>query len=57
MTACVHTNQLWDVTSDQTAVEIASTHGAEAGANALQQHALENYCTDNITVLVARFSN
>lgn len=46
---------LWDIVSDQLAVDLAAEHSATDAAETLQRHALENYCTDNITVLVARF--
>ncbi|WFD07253.1 protein-serine/threonine phosphatase [Malassezia vespertilionis] len=47
--------QLWDVVDDQTAVDlIADTHDPQAAAEQLLNHALDNFSTDNTTVMVIR---
>ncbi|KZO90732.1 protein serine/threonine phosphatase 2C [Calocera viscosa TUFC12733] len=47
---------LWDVVDDQSAVELVRniTNAQEASA-ILKQHALDNFSSDNISVLVVRF--
>ncbi|KAG8944259.1 Protein phosphatase 2C 1 [Tulasnella sp. 424] len=48
---------LWDVIEDQPAVElIRDCTTAQAAAEALVRHALDNFSHDNVTVLVVKFS-
>lgn len=47
--------QLWDVVSDQGAVDMVSPMSdAQAAADKLLQHALDNMSTDNMSILVVR---
>ena len=48
---------LWDVVSDQDAVDLVSqyTDSQEAAQNLLQ-HALENFSTDNTSVMIVKLS-
>ncbi len=49
--------QLWDVISDQDAVEhIAQETDAQASADKLLKYALDNFSTDNTSVMVVRFT-
>lgn len=49
---------LWDVTSDQAAVELVrEIDDAQEASQVLLQHALAHHTTDNVTVLVVRFKN
>lgn len=48
---------LWDVTSDQEAVDIVrAIDDAQDAARALLKHALANFSTDNTSVMVIRFN-
>lgn len=48
---------LWDVTSDQEAVDlIRNIDDAQDAAKALLKHALSNFSTDNTSVMVIRFN-
>ncbi|WFD44843.1 protein-serine/threonine phosphatase [Malassezia psittaci] len=47
---------LWDVVSDQDAVDhVVHEHDAQAAADQLLHYALDNFSTDNISVMVVRF--
>lgn len=47
---------LWDVVNDQDAVDFASKYDdAQQGAQMLLQHALENFSTDNTSVILVKF--
>ncbi|KOS15576.1 phosphoprotein phosphatase 2c [Malassezia pachydermatis] len=47
---------LWDVVNDQNAVELVSkVKDPQDAADTLLQHALDNFSTDNTSVMVARF--
>ncbi|KAF8738074.1 hypothetical protein AX14_012048 [Amanita brunnescens Koide BX004] len=47
---------LWDVVSDQNAVELVQdVHDAQKASEKLLQYALDHHTTDNVTVLVVRF--
>jgi protein phosphatase PTC1 len=53
--------QLWDVIDDQGAVDLARSvvasangNGPQAAAQALVKHALENFSSDNVSVLVVQ---
>lgn len=47
---------LWDVTSDQEAVDlIQHVEDAQEAARVLLKHALSNFSTDNVSVMVIRF--
>ncbi|KAJ6625643.1 phosphatase 2C-like domain-containing protein [Mycena sp. CBHHK59/15] len=49
---------LWDVTSDQAAIDlIRKTGDAQMASQKLLKHALSNHTSDNVTVLVVRFKN
>ncbi|KAJ8462655.1 hypothetical protein ONZ45_g3169 [Pleurotus djamor] len=49
---------LWDVTSDQAAVDlIRDIDDAQAASSKLLKHALSQHTTDNVTVLVVRFKS
>jgi protein phosphatase PTC1 len=49
---------LWDVTSDQAAVDlIHSVEDAQVASQMLLKDALANHTSDNVTVLVVRFKN
>ncbi|KAJ7346620.1 phosphatase 2C-domain-containing protein [Mycena albidolilacea] len=49
---------LWDVTSDQAAVDlIHGVEDAQTASDTLMKDALANHTSDNITVLVIRFKN
>lgn len=48
--------QLWDVTEDQDAVDlIRSTEDPQDASKRLLDHAMGNYSTDNLSVMVIRF--
>ena len=48
--------QLWDIASDQEAVDLVRPIGdAQAAARLLVDHAIRESSTDNITVIVVRF--
>lgn len=48
---------LWDVVNDQDAVNFASKYNdAQEGAQLLLQHALENFSTDNTSVILVKFA-
>ena len=50
--------QLWDVASDQDAVDlIRDIDDAQQASDTLLKHALSNHTTDNVTVLVVRFKH
>jgi len=49
---------LWDVADDQTAVElIRDVKDPQKASEVLKKHALDNFSSDNISVLVVRFHN
>ncbi|KAJ7783183.1 phosphatase 2C-like domain-containing protein [Mycena metata] len=49
---------LWDVTSDQTAVDlIREVEDAQVASQMLLKDAMANHTSDNVTVLVVRFKN
>jgi len=49
---------LWDVVSDQNAVELVrDVHDAQKASEKLLQYALDHHTTDNVTVLVVRFKD
>ena len=51
------TTQLWDVCADQIAVNlIRKIHSPEEAAETLVRYALEHFSTDNVSVMVVRFS-
>ncbi len=48
--------QLWDVTEDQDAVDlIRSTIDPQKASKVLLDFAMQNYSTDNLSVMVVRF--
>ena len=48
--------QLWDVTDDQTAVDlIRKVEDAQEASRVLLDYAITNYSTDNLSVMVIRF--
>lgn len=48
--------QLWDVTDDQTAVDlIRKVEDAQEASRVLLDYAITNYSTDNLSVMVVRF--
>jgi protein phosphatase PTC1 len=48
--------QLWDVTEDQDAVDlIRSTADPQKASKLLLDFAMQNYSTDNLSVMVVRF--
>jgi protein phosphatase PTC1 len=50
--------QLWDVCSDQEAVDlIRNIHDPQAASKALVEHALARFSTDNLSCMVVRFDN
>lgn len=50
--------QLWDVCSDQEAVELVRTiQDPQAASKALVEHALARFSTDNLSCMVVRFDN
>jgi len=50
--------QLWDVCEDQQAVDlIRSLQDAQEASKKLLDHAMGNYSTDNLSVMVIRFYN
>lgn len=50
--------QLWDVVSDQDAVDLVrGISDPKKAAEELLEHAYKKYSTDNVTVLVVRFRN
>lgn len=49
-------SQLWDVTQDQAAVDlIRSVNDPQDASKKLLDHAMTNYSTDNLSVMVIRF--
>ena len=49
-------SQLWDVTDDQTAVDlIRKVTDAQEASRVLLDYAITNYSTDNLSVMVVRF--
>lgn len=49
---------LWDVTSDQAAIELVrEIQDAQTASHKLLRHALAHHTTDNVTVLVIRFKH
>lgn len=51
-----HLHQLWDVCEDQDAVDLVrKTQDPQAASQKLLDHALSNYSTDNLSVMVIRF--
>lgn len=52
------TSQLWDVCSDQEAVDlIRGVHDPQAASKSLVDHALARFSTDNLSCMVVRFDN
>lgn len=50
--------QLWDVCSDQEAVDLVrNTHDPQAASKQLVDHALARFSTDNLSCMVVRFDN
>lgn len=50
--------QLWDVCEDQDAVNlIRKTTNAQQASQVLLDHAIQNYSTDNLSVMVIRFKD
>jgi protein phosphatase PTC1 len=50
--------QLWDVCSDQEAVDLVrQTHDPQAASKALVDHALARFSTDNLSCMIVRFDN
>jgi protein phosphatase PTC1 len=50
--------QLWDVCSDQEAVDlIRGIHDPQVASKALVDHALARFSTDNLSCMVIRFDN
>jgi protein phosphatase PTC1 len=50
--------QLWDVCSDQEAVDlIRHTSDPQAASRSLVEHALQRFSTDNLSCMVVRFDN
>jgi protein phosphatase PTC1 len=48
--------QLWDVTSDQSAIDLVrEIDDAQHASQKLLKHALSQHTTDNVTVVVVRF--
>jgi protein phosphatase PTC1 len=48
--------QLWDVAEDQIAVDlIRNTQDPQEASKKLLDHAITNYSTDNLSVMVVRF--
>jgi len=46
---------MWDVAEDQAAVDLVrSMKDAQAAAEKLLKHAMDNFSTDNVTVLLVR---
>ena len=51
-------DQLWDVCSDQEAVDlIRNNHDPQAASKILVDHALAHFSTDNLSVMVVRFDS
>lgn len=49
--------QLWDVTEDQDAVNlIRNKTDPQEASQVLLDHAIQNYSTDNLSVMVIRFN-
>ena len=49
------TQQLWDVAEDQAAVDLVrSMKDAQAAAEKLLKHAMDNFSTDNVAVMLVR---
>ena len=52
------TLQLWDVCSDQEAVDLVrNTQDPQAASKALVDHALARFSTDNLSCMIVRFDN
>jgi len=50
--------QLWDVCSDQEAVDLVrNTHDPQAASKQLVDHALARFSTDNLSCMVVRFDH
>ena len=50
--------QLWDVITDQSAIElIREVEDAQEASKKLMQHALDQRTSDNVTVVVIKFKN
>lgn len=50
--------QLWDVTEDQNAVDlIRKITDAQEASKALLDYAIQNYSTDNLSVMVVRLTS
>jgi len=55
-TKSLQRSQLWDVTDDQTAVDlIRKVEDAQEASRVLLDYAITNYSTDNLSVMVIRF--
>jgi protein phosphatase PTC1 len=53
-----HVQKLWDVVSDQSAVDLVrDTPDAQDASQKLLQYAISHHTTDNVTVLVVRFKH
>lgn len=49
-------NQLWDVCDDQDAVDLVrNIQDPQEASKRLLEHALSNYSTDNLSIMVIRF--